>query len=87
MPLSIKDPEANRLARMIAQRTGETMTQVVIKALREYLAREQRKTQSTAEIESLVSEIMAIGRQFASLPLRDSRSLEEMLYDENGLPA
>lgn len=87
MPLSIKDPEANRLARMIAQRTGETMTQVVIKALREYLAREQRKTQSTAEIESLVSEIMAISRQFASLPLRDSRSLEEMLYDENGLPA
>ncbi len=87
MPLSIKDPEANRLARMIAQRTGETMTQVVIKALREYLAREQRKTQSTAEIESLVSEIMAIGRQFASLPLWDSRSLEEMLYDENGLPA
>jgi antitoxin VapB len=86
MALSIKDPEADRLARSIAQRTGETITQAVIIALRERLAREQQKAQSTADTESLVAEMMAIGRHFASLPIRDNRSLDDMLYNERGLP-
>ena len=46
MPLSIKDPEADQLARNLAQRTGETITQTVIAALRERLAREQRKDET-----------------------------------------
>ena len=40
MALSIKDPEADRLARELATRTGETLTQAVVVALRERLARE-----------------------------------------------
>jgi antitoxin VapB len=62
MPLSIKDPEANQLPRNLAQRTGETITQAVITALRERLAREQRKD---GTIEDLVEEIMEIGRHCA----------------------
>jgi antitoxin VapB len=42
MPLSIKDPDADRLARALAQRTGETLTEAVINALRERLERELR---------------------------------------------
>jgi antitoxin VapB len=84
MALSIKDPEAVRLARAVTRYTGETMTQAVINALRERLAREERKAQ---DIESLIDEVMAIGRHFASLPIRDPRKLEDMLYDESGLPA
>jgi antitoxin VapB len=84
MALSIKDPEADRLARALAQRTGETLTQAVINALRERLAREERKEQA---IESLVEDVMEIGRHCASLPLLDARSATDIIgYDENGLP-
>ena len=84
MTLSIKDPEADRLARAVAQRTGETLTQAVINALRERLAREQRKEQA---IESLVEDVMEIGRHCAALPLLDARSADAIIgYDENGLP-
>lgn len=87
MPLSIKDPEADRLARSLVQCTGETITQAVIQALRERLAREQRKKRNLANTERLVAEVMEIGRNFAALSVRDHRTLEEMLYDESGLPA
>ena len=84
MPLSIKDPEADQLARNLAQRTGETITQAVITALRERLAREQRKDGAT---EDLVEEIMEIGKHCAALPSRDTRSPDEIIgYDEHGLP-
>ncbi len=84
MPLSIKDPDADRLARALAQRTGETLTEAVINALRERLEREQRKEQTVA---SLVEDVMEIGRHCASLPLLDERRPDDILgYDENGLP-
>lgn len=84
MALSIKDPEAVRLARAVTQYTGETMTQAVITALRERLAREERKAQA---IDTLVDEVMQIGQHFAALPVLDQHNLADMLYDENGLPA
>lgn len=84
MALSIKDPEAVRLARAVARYTGETMTQAVITALRERLAREECKAQ---DIDILVDEVMQIGRHFSTLPVLDPRTLDEMLYDESGLPA
>lgn len=40
MTLNIKDPEAHKLARKLADRTGETMTRAVTEALRERLARD-----------------------------------------------
>ena len=84
MPLSIKDPEADRLARALAQRTGETLTEAVITALRQRLDRELRQEQST---ESLVEDVMEIGRHCASLPLLDQRPPDAILgYDNNGLP-
>ena len=83
MSLSIKDPEADRLARAVAQRTGETITHAVITALRERLAREEIKAQ---DVESLVQEAMAIGSHFAALPALDKRSGDELLYDDDGLP-
>jgi antitoxin VapB len=84
VPLSIKDPEADALARSLAKRTGETITQAVITALRERLARERRKDET---IEYLVEEIMDIGKHCAALPLLDARSADEIIgYDEHGLP-
>jgi antitoxin VapB len=84
MVLSIKDPEADRLARAVAAKTGETITQAVVTALRERLAREELKR---ADGDDLLEEVLEIGRHCASLPVLDARSADEILgYDANGLP-
>jgi len=82
--LSIKDEEADRLARKITQRTGETLTQAIIISLRERLDRLERHSQ---ESERLFADIMAISEHCASLPVLDPRHPDELLgYDEHGLP-
>ena len=84
MALSIKDPEADRLAREVASLTGETLTQAVVVALRERLAREERRAKNA---DRLVEEVQEISQHFVSLPLLDARSDDEILgYDEHGLP-
>jgi len=81
--LSIKDPEADRLARELAARTGETLTEAVVVALRERLARETGR----AGVIPMREELAAIRRRCASLPVIDSRSADEILgYDDRGLP-
>ncbi len=82
MALNIKHPEADRLARELAARTGETITQTVINALRERLKREGAKSPL-----SLKDEIMEISRRCAALPDLDRRSADKIIgYDEHGLP-
>lgn len=82
MALNIKDPEADRLARELATRTGESITQAVVKALRERLKRETAKTPV-----DLKSAIMEISRRASRLPRRTGRTPEEIVgYDERGLP-
>lgn len=83
MALSIKDEEADRLARELARQTGESLTQVVIVSLRERLERLQKKQGPS----SLVDEIERIGRRNAARQFLDHRSAEEILgYDQDGLP-
>jgi antitoxin VapB len=85
MPLSIKAPEADRLARQLASVTGETITEAVIVSMRERLRRE---TNLREDKRQLVEDLMAIGRHCASLPVYDNRSADEILgWDENGLPS
>lgn len=82
MALSIKDPEADRLAREVAKATGETLTAAIVQALRERLQRVRR-----ARGPKLADELLAIGRRCASLPVRDPRRAGDILgYDEHGLP-
>lgn len=83
MALSIKHPEADRLARELSEQTGETLTEAVIKALRERLLREQGR----ARPGRLCDELQEIRRRCSSLPVLDRRSPEEILgYDDRGLP-
>ena len=85
MPLSIKDPEADCLARAVARRAGETLTQAVINALRDRLVRLEQRTQ---DIDTLVEDVLAIGRHCAVLPALDERSDDKILgYDEHGIPS
>ncbi|MBY2991365.1 type II toxin-antitoxin system VapB family antitoxin [Rhizobium leguminosarum] len=81
MSLSIKDPEAHRLAQAISHATGESMTRVVTEALRERFAKiERRKGRASVE------ELLAIADRAAAHVKRPYVDHAEFLYDENGLP-
>jgi antitoxin VapB len=55
MALSIKTAEADKLARSLAQLTGESMTEAVTVALRERLARERARRGTTADLPTRLS--------------------------------
>lgn len=81
--LNIKNPEADRLARALAHQMGESITEVVIEALREKLLREQGRR---APVE-LKEALLMIGKRCAALPDLDTRTPDEILgYDSDGLP-
>ncbi|MBX9459693.1 MAG: type II toxin-antitoxin system VapB family antitoxin [Rhizobium sp.] len=83
MALSIKDPETERLARALAERTGETITVATRRALEDRL----RRTGSEARKAALLEDMAASRRRWSALPILDSRSADEIIgYDENGLP-
>ena len=83
MALSIKNEEADRLARELTSETGESMTQAVINARRERLLRLRGRRRAT----DLKEELAAIRTRCAALPVKDARSADELLgYDEHGLP-
>lgn len=83
MALSLKDPEADRLAREVAARTGETLTRAIVVALRERLARLRARPRRRP----LSEELREIGERCAARPTLDDRTDDEILgYDENGLP-
>jgi antitoxin VapB len=81
MNLSIKDPEAHRLAQAISHATGESMTRVVTEALRERLAKvERRKARASVE------ELLTIADRAAAHVKRPYVDHAEFLYDEHGIP-
>jgi antitoxin VapB len=83
MPLSIKDPETERLARELSRRTGESITVATRKALQERL----RRVRGVERKPLLVADLAAIRRRCAELPVLDPRVPEEIIgYDERGLP-
>lgn len=82
MALNIKDPEAHQLAQMIADKTGETMTRVVVEALRERLNRLRRQEKPEAKVEDL----LAIGQRCAKTLKGVAVDHGRLLYDDRGLP-
>jgi antitoxin VapB len=83
MAINIKNMEAERLAREIAAKTGESLTTAIQKALEERLnrLRNQRRSQI------LAIQLEEILRRVDQLPVLDPRSADEILgYDEHGLP-
>jgi antitoxin VapB len=81
MSLSIKDPEAHRLAQALSRATGESMTHVVTEALRERLANiERRKGRAS------VDELLAIADRAAQHLKKPYIDHADFLYDENGIP-
>ena len=84
MAFSIKNEEADRLAREVAKRSGESLTDAVIHALRERLERLAGRRSAPG----IREDITRMQARIASLPLLDPRSDDEILgYDDEGLPS
>lgn len=84
MPLNIKDPETDRLARKLADTTGESLTTAVAVAVRERLERVGERPRG----QDLAAELDEIALRCAALPLLDERGDDEILgYDADGLPS
>jgi len=83
MALSIRNDSAERLARQVAEETGESITEAIRKALEERWSRLNRKRREkilSGQIEDLL-------RRVDELPILDARPEDEILgYDEHGIP-
>lgn len=83
MAISIKNDEADRLARELSALTGETLTEAITEALRERL--ERTRARDADELRRRLDRLRA---ELAALPVLDDRTPDEIIgYDEHGLPA
>jgi antitoxin VapB len=81
--LSIHNPKAEKLAREVAAKSGESITQSIITALEDRLERIEGKRAVT----NLAAELMKIGERCSRLPDLDQRTPEQILgYDPTGVP-
>ena len=80
MGLNIKNEEAQRLAQELASITGETLTAAVTEALREKLARVRKKGMAE-KWRTIAEECGPLWKE----PFK-STDIDELLYDEDGLP-
>lgn len=83
MPISIKNPETEKLAREISRETGESLTDAITNSLRDRLQRLRGRRHA----ENLVQEVDDILRRVDALPTLDNRNADEILgYDAQGVP-
>jgi antitoxin VapB len=83
MALSIRNKDAERLAREVAHETGETITQAILRSLEERLMRLTGRRIAG----DIAQEILRIGSRCAALSDLDTRSPEAILgYDHDGAP-
>ncbi len=84
MSLNIKNPETYRLAKELADETGESMTGAVTEAIRERLDRlrfEKSREGMAERIHAIAAEMRArLPDDFFDIDHAD------LLYDEDGLP-
>lgn len=82
MALSIRNPLAERLAREVAEKSGENITQAIIHSLEDRLERLKGRRFPTDQADDLLS----IARRCAALPDQDQRTPAEILgYDADGV--
>ena len=86
MPLNVKNDQAHSLAKELAELTGQSITDAVTKALKDAVAR--ARAGRKGHVERVMAQVDEITAHFASLPILDHRSDEEILgYDEKGMPS
>lgn len=84
MALNIKDPEADRLARALAASTGETLTEAVLNALKERLARQSQRRPMPRGAKEILGDAQ---HRLKRARTYDTRPADQILgYDKRGLP-
>jgi antitoxin VapB len=84
MALNIKDDQADRLVRELADETGESLTTAVTVAVRERLER----LRGAVPRERRADALARIAARSAGRRARDARSADEILgYGSDGLPS
>ena len=84
MALNIKSAETDRLARELADLTGETITEAVTRALEERLSAQRRQRDRKGQLarEAALDELFD---RMASYPVLDDRPADVLLgYNEDG---
>jgi antitoxin VapB len=84
MSLNLKNAKAERLARELARRTGESLTLAVTVALEERLERQKKVPQSLSRLERMRKIVERTAPLMKNMP--PSKELFDELYDEDGLP-
>ena len=85
MGMNIKNQEAHDLAVQISQKTGETITATVLRALRELAEKEFKKPRTPEE---KLAAWRALEAQYpeAGKGMMGNEEADAFLYDERGLP-
>ena len=86
--MNIKSAEAVELARALAEKTGESLTQAVTVALRQRmqgLARDTDRAWREAEIDRVQAEVQKMMKEKGFTAADVWQDMEDM-YDEHGLP-
>jgi len=84
MALNIKNPETEKLARELARRRGQGITEAVTDVLRREVERERKKPRRDDK-EKFHRDIEEIVQRVKRLPILDDRSDDEILgYNEHG---
>ena len=84
MALNIKDDETDRLAREVADLTGETLTEAIRASLEERLRHVRLQRGERPWDDAAIAATIASVRE---LPVYDARTADEIIgYDEHGVP-
>jgi antitoxin VapB len=85
MALNIKNPETEKLARELARRRKQGITEAVTDILRQELERERRKPPRKESYEEFKRGIDEIVERVAKLPVLDDRTPDEIIgYNDKG---
>ena len=88
MALHIRSPRVDKLAREVSERTGETLTEAIARALSERLDRLKAADRSSEQ--AMFDKLMEISNRAAKLlnntTNKTSTELLDELYDDDGLP-
>jgi len=83
MPISLKSPETERLARTLAEATGESITEAITRALEERLQR----LNAARSFSQYLTPIKRVQQRIRERPVLDARSADDIIgYGADGTP-
>lgn len=83
MPISIKNPQTEQLARELASLTKTSLTDTIHEAVADRLARVKREKSGR----SMAEDLQEIAERYSRLPVVSTMTEDEILgYDEFGIP-